>query len=182
MTAALVAVSALTGVAASVYSTQRTEIAATQSSQQISVDLEHAKNPQKTVKKSTTNNGYAGRTHRLKADRHGHFIARARMNGAYVEVLVDTGATSVAINKSTARRLGIHLKASDLKYRVNTANGVTMAASAIIDRIEIGRVGAENVQAAVLPDKSLNGTLLGMSFLKEMRSFEIRNGELLISQ
>jgi len=123
-----------------------------------------------------------GRKARLKMDNRGHFVTNARMNGRNVEVLVDTGATSVAINKQTARRLGILLKASDFKYTVNTANGSTKAAAAIIDKIQIGNVTVKNVQAAVLDDKALNSTLLGMSFLGQLRSFEVKNQELLLVQ
>lgn len=125
---------------------------------------------------------YAGRTARLAMDSRGHFITDARMNGRTVEVLVDTGATSVAINKSTARRLGIHLKQSDFKYKVNTANGQIAAASATIDRIKIGRIEVRNVEAAVLDDRALSDTLLGMSFLRNLKSFEVRNGELILTQ
>lgn len=123
-----------------------------------------------------------GRKARLKMDNRGHFVTNAKMNGRNVEVLVDTGATSVAINKKTARQLGIMLKASDFKYTVNTANGTTKAASAIIDRIQIGNVTVKNVQAAVLDDKALSSTLLGMSFLGQLRSFEVKNRELLLVQ
>lgn len=123
-----------------------------------------------------------GRKARLKMDNRGHFVTNARMNGRNVEVLVDTGATSVAINKKTARRLGIILKASDFKYTVNTANGSTKAASAMIDRIQIGNVTVKNVAAAVLDDKALSSTLLGMSFLGQLRSFEVKNRELLLVQ
>ena len=125
---------------------------------------------------------YEGRTARIDADARGHFVTTAKMNGRRIEVLVDTGATTVAINKSTARRLGIRLKKSDFKYTVNTANGQTKAASATIDRISIGRVSVKDVQAAVLDDRALDGTLLGMSFLKELRKFEISNGELVLTQ
>lgn len=125
---------------------------------------------------------YAGRNARIKGDRRGHFTTNARMNGRTVEVLVDTGATSVAINKSTARRLGIKISASDFKYKVNTANGTVKAASVMIDRVEIGRVSVKNVRAAVLPDNSLSSTLLGMTFLGQLRSFEVRSGELVLTQ
>ena len=52
----------------------------------------------------------------------------------------------------------------------------------MIDRIAIGRVSVTDVRVAVLPDKSLKDTLLGMTFLNELRSFEFRNGELLLTQ
>lgn len=138
--------------------------------------------PAVTKPKQTAAVSYAGRNARIKGDRRGHFTTNARMNGRTVEVLVDTGATSVAINKSTARRLGIRLSSSDFKFKVNTANGTVKAASATIDRIEIGRVSVKNVRAAVLPDSSLDGTLLGMTFLNELRSFEVRSGELVLTQ
>ncbi|MCB1387088.1 MAG: TIGR02281 family clan AA aspartic protease [Nitratireductor sp.] len=123
-----------------------------------------------------------GRKARIEMDRRGHFITDARMNGRTAEVLVDTGATYVAINESQARRLGIKLKNSDFKYKVSTANGTTEAAAAIIDEIEIGRVSARNVQATVLRDEALKGTLLGMSFLKKLRKFEISGNELILVQ
>lgn len=125
---------------------------------------------------------YAGRKTTIEMDKRGHFVTTAKMNGRKVEVLVDTGATSVAINKSTARRLGIFLKASDFKYKVSTANGTTKAASAYIDRIEIGRVTVKNVRAAVLEDKALGETLLGMTFLGELEGFEVKNKKLILTQ
>ena len=115
-------------------------------------------------------------------DDRGHFVAQARMNGVKSEVLVDTGATYVAINETTARKLGIHLKEADFKYKVRTANGITMAASAIIDEIEIDRVRVTDVQASVSRDSALGVTLLGMSFLKKLKKFEIGNNELLLTQ
>lgn len=129
-----------------------------------------------------TENPLGGRKARIRMDSRGHFVTQARMNGRRIEVLVDTGATSVAINTTTARRLGIKLSPSDFKYTVNTANGRIKAASATIDRIEIGRVSVTNVRAAVLKDASLTDTLLGMSFLKELDRFEIRNRELVLEQ
>lgn len=130
----------------------------------------------------TTSQPVYGRKARLKMDSRGHFVTNAKMNGRSVEVLVDTGATSVAINTKTARRLGIILKPTDFKYTVNTANGSTMAAAATIDRIQIGNVTVNNVQAAVLDEKALSSTLLGMSFLGQLRSFEVKNQELLLVQ
>jgi aspartyl protease family protein len=52
----------------------------------------------------------------------------------------------------------------------------------MIDRIEIGRVHVENIEAVVLDDKALSGTLIGMSFLKRLDRFEVENGALLLVQ
>ncbi len=123
-----------------------------------------------------------GRTVRLAADARGHFLADFKLNGRRVEALVDTGATAVAINASTARRIGLSLKNSDFRYSVSTANGETRAAAVMLDRIEIGRIHVENVEAMVLEDKALSGTLIGMSFLKRLGKFEVADGSLLLAQ
>ncbi len=173
--ASAVITGAVAGSLADLSVERRSELAQTaQQQQQVS--------PSATKQTKASAVSYAGRNARIKGDNRGHFTTNARMNGRNVKVLVDTGATSVAINKSTARRLGIRLSAADFKYKVNTANGTVKAASAKIDRIEIGRVSVTNVSAAVLPDTSLNETLLGMSFLNQLRSFEVRSGELVLTQ
>jgi aspartyl protease family protein len=127
-------------------------------------------------------NPSAGRSVKIPADARGHFIAKAKLNGRSVDVLVDTGATQVAINETMARRIGIKLAKADFKYKVNTANGETRAAAAVIESVEIGRVRVENVQASILKDDALQGILLGMSFLKALKSVEVRSGTLVLTQ
>ena len=119
---------------------------------------------------------------RLEMNAQGHFIAQFRMNGRPVEAMVDTGATMVAINKSTARRLGINVVPADFKYSVSTANGKTMVARAVIQTIEIGGVRVRDVEAAVLDDRALEGTLLGMTFLRQLKSFSVEDNELILKQ
>ncbi len=123
-----------------------------------------------------------GRKVRLPADERGHFLAGFKLNGRSVEALIDTGATTVAINRTTARRIGLHLRNVDFKYEVRTANGATRAASATIERMQIGRISVENVPAAVLDDAALDGTLIGMSFLNRLSKFQVEGGSLLLVQ
>ena len=135
-----------------------------------------------TPRKKDGFNPLDGRKARIAMDSRGHFVTDAKMNGRNEEVLVDTGATYVAINESLARRLGIRLKNSDFKYKVRTANGITYAAAAVIEEIQIGRVRVQNVQASVSRDEALNTVLLGMSFLKKLKKFEISGDELILIQ
>ncbi len=132
--------------------------------------------------KSSSHNPLSGRTARAKMKRNGHFYFNTKMNGASVKVMVDTGATGVAINRSTARRMGIKLSNSDFKYKSQTANGIAYYASAKIDEIKIGRVVVYDVRAAVLKDSSLSETLLGMTFLRKLKKFEVSNGTLILTQ
>ena len=123
-----------------------------------------------------------GRVVRIPMDARGHFNADFKMNGRRVHVLIDTGATLIAINQSTARRIGLKIKATDFKYEVDTANGKTKAAAGYIDEVSVGKIRVKNVPALVMSDKALSGTLLGMSFLKELDSFQVADRELVLKQ
>lgn len=118
----------------------------------------------------------------LEADRRGHFNGTFRFNGRPVEGMVDTGASLVAINESTARRLGFTANGLDFRHPVNTANGITEAARVMLDRVEIGNVRVKDVDAYVLRDKALTGTLIGMSFLKKLKSFQVEGRNLKLMQ
>ncbi len=136
----------------------------------------------KKPRSTSSHNPLSGRTARARMGRNGHFFFKTRMNGSLVKVMVDTGASGVAINRSTARRLGIHLSNSDFKYKSNTANGIARYAAVTIDEIKIGRIVVHDVRAAVLKDSSLSGTLLGMTFLRKLRKFEINGDTLILTQ
>jgi aspartyl protease family protein len=123
-----------------------------------------------------------GRKVRLAADPTGHFVTDFKLNGRRVKAMVDTGATLVAINQSTAKRIGISLTPADFKYKVATANGNARAAGVTIETLQIGRIAVDDVQAVVLEDGALDGTLIGMSFLKQLSKFEIEDGALLLVQ
>ncbi|MBG0508190.1 TIGR02281 family clan AA aspartic protease [Agrobacterium tumefaciens] len=114
----------------------------------------------------------------LKADARGHFNATFRINGKSFDGLVDTGASMVAINETIARRLGYGVNSLDYKYAISTANGQTMAAYVKLDRVEIGAIRVQNVDAMVLKDNALGNMLIGMSFLKQLSSFKVSGGEM----
>jgi aspartyl protease family protein len=117
----------------------------------------------------------------LSADGRGHFTGTFRINGKPVPGLVDTGASLVAINESTARRLGFGANSLDFRHRVNTANGQTQAAHIVLDRIEIGSVRAYGVDAFVLRDDALGDTLVGMSFLQKLKSYQVQGENLTLN-
>ena len=119
---------------------------------------------------------------RIKADGHGHFLADFKAGNRSIRGLIDTGATYVAMNRSTARAIGVQVAGSDFKHKAETANGVVKAALKTIDRLELGAVSAKNVEVFILDDKSLNSTLIGMSFLNKLSSFKIENGQLILTQ
>jgi aspartyl protease family protein len=123
-----------------------------------------------------------GRKVLVQADARGHFLAAFRINGRPVEAMVDTGATVVALNRSTARKAGISPAPSDFRYEVDTANGRVRAAAVEIATLQIGRISIDRVEAVVLDDKALSTTLVGMSFLKRLDRYQVENGQLLLAQ
>ncbi len=157
-------------------------------SQHISQSERQSKNTNKKIatvnppKQKSAQVSSSGRKVRIKAGHGGHYYTEVRMNNRTVKVLVDTGATMVAINETTARKIGIRLKSSDFKYKVNTANGVAYMAAATIREIRIGNIRVQNVRAGVSRDSALSTTLLGMSFLNQLKRFGVSNQTLLLEQ
>lgn len=122
------------------------------------------------------------RTETLKRDRSGHYMADLRMNGQRVKGMIDTGATVIAINRATARLAGVTLSQSDFTAQVSTANGVVGAAPIVIKTIDLGRIRLHDVQAVVLEDQALSGTLIGMSFLNRLSKVEVRGDTLVLAE
>lgn len=123
-----------------------------------------------------------GRQVLVNADERGHFTSAFKLNGRQIDGMIDTGATLVAINTSTARRIGISLNQSDFSHQVNTANGAIKAAVVTVDHLQIGKISVDNVQAVVLDDRALQTNLIGMSFLQRLQKYEVQNGALLLVQ
>ncbi|WP_075290880.1 TIGR02281 family clan AA aspartic protease [Pararhizobium arenae] len=108
----------------------------------------------------------------------GHFFGTFEINGRKQPGMIDTGASMIAINVSMSRKLGIAPGSLQFNARANTANGVVKGAPVVLDRVKIGSISVENVRAMVLPDASLSGMLVGMSFLNRLSSYRVENGAL----
>lgn len=94
----------------------------------------------------------------------GHYRAQALINGTQVDVLVDTGATGVAISQRLANKLGLQ---SHNAIRTSTANGDSIGYETRLASVKLGGVDARDVAATIAP--GLHGdVLLGMSFLSRM--------------
>ena len=118
----------------------------------------------------------------IKAGAQGHFFASAEVNGRPIDVLVDSGASIVALTFDDARRAGILVRGSDYTRRVSTANGFARVAPVVLDRVSIGAITVRNVPAAVTEPGSLATSLLGMSFLARLQRVDMRAGTLLLQE
>ena len=113
------------------------------------------------------------------ASRGGHVIVDAVVNGAPMRMLVDTGASLVTLTPDDARTAGIDPNHLVFSARVNTANGTARMAPVTLREIRIDQLSVYDVPAAVL--ENLNVSLLGMSFLGRLQSYEMRDGKLTIT-
>ncbi len=112
----------------------------------------------------------------LKADTRGHFMVQGQINGGTVQMLLDTGATMIALPASDAVRLGIDYKKGMIGY-LNTANGTVPAYRVKLNTVKVGDIELNQVDA-VVQEHGLPIILLGMSFLN--RTAMQRDGEQMI--
>ncbi len=115
----------------------------------------------------------------LQSNGQGHYITQGQINGGSVTMMVDTGASMVALPAADAIRLGINYRKGQAAY-VNTANGVAPAYRVTLNSVKVGDVELNQVDALV-QETGLPIILLGMSFLNrtDMRS---ESGQMIISR
>ncbi|MGE0699348.1 MAG: TIGR02281 family clan AA aspartic protease [Hyphomicrobiaceae bacterium] len=109
---------------------------------------------------------------RIRRRGDGHFVARVSVDGASVQMLVDTGASTVVLRQSDARLLGVDTRNLRYSVPVQTANGLAYAAHARLGAVAIGSITLAHVDALVAQPGALKESLLGMSFLSRLRSYE----------
>lgn len=103
----------------------------------------------------------------LYADSQGHFISDCQINGVTLKFLLDTGATTVALNSGDAKFANIDYKRGE-PVLVGTANGVVTAYRVTIANLKIGGVTLSQVEGNVLEGGSPSIVLLGMSALNRL--------------
>jgi aspartyl protease family protein len=103
----------------------------------------------------------------LQADARGHFLVEVAINGTPVRAIVDTGASTVALNLEDARRMGVDLIGAP-SVVVQTAAGARRALRAKLGSVQLGDILLQNVEAIVSESNDLPIVLLGMSFLDQL--------------
>jgi len=118
----------------------------------------------------------------LKADERGHFLTRAAIDNSDLDVIIDTGASTVVLSQENAERVGLYPSKLDYVFPVATANGIVKCAEVTLRRVEVGAILLRDVKALVLPRGAFEGTLLGMSFLSRLKGFRVRDGVLVLEK
>jgi aspartyl protease family protein len=112
--------------------------------------------------------------------RGGDFSVQAQVNGAAVSMLVDTGASSVVLTQEAAKAANLPLDMLKYDVPIDTASGRTRAASVVLDRVAIGGIVERRVPALISAPGDLKTSLLGMTFLNRLQSFEVSGGRLMM--
>jgi aspartyl protease family protein len=118
----------------------------------------------------------------IPRDSRGHFETEGQIDGQRIDFMVDTGASVIALNETSAARFGLRPSRGDYNATVTTANGTVKGARTRIALIDVGGLVARDVDAMVLPDEALSENLLGLSFLSKLKRFEYAGGTMVLEQ
>jgi aspartyl protease family protein len=95
-------------------------------------------------------------------------------------MVLDTGASSVVLTRDDAKAAGLPLEVLEYTVPIDTANGRARAAPVTLDRIAIGGLEERSVEALVAQPGQLKTSLLGMSFLNRLQSWEVSGDRLVL--
>lgn len=101
----------------------------------------------------------------VRRNRGGHYVTGGRINGVPVALLIDTGASEIALPLGLAERLELALRPGGL---TQTANGTVRTWSTRLEHLELGGILARDLPAVVLPEMPGDEVLLGMRFLRHL--------------
>ncbi len=119
---------------------------------------------------------------RIPADRAGHYVAEAQINGRHLNVMVDTGASLVILRYEDARALGLVYGSDKFDIAVHTANGTAKAFRTKLYNVRLGSISLDDIEALVMEQGLLNTNLLGMSFLRRLSRYEVRGNTLVLER
>jgi aspartyl protease family protein len=121
-----------------------------------------------------------GRMVEVARTNSGDFDISARINGVRVPMVLDTGASSVVLTQQDAKAAGLPLEVLDYTVSIDTANGRTHAAQVTLDRLAVGGLEERSVEALIVQPGQLRTSLLGMSFLNRLQSWQVSGDRLIL--
>jgi aspartyl protease family protein len=121
-----------------------------------------------------------GRMVEIARGQVGEFNVSTQVNGGKVAMVLDTGATAVVLTQEAAKAAGLPLEVLSYNVTVDTANGKTRAAAVTLDRVSVGSLVERSVPALIAQPGQLTKSLLGMSFLNRLESWEVRGDKLIM--
>ncbi len=111
----------------------------------------------------------------------GHYYLVAQLDGKPVRFIVDTGASDVVLTLQDARRVGIDTSALAFSGTATTANGPVRTAYARVGEFRLGDIVDRNVMVSINGGE-MDGSLLGMSYLRRFAKIEIAGNKLILTR
>ena len=126
--------------------------------------------------------GYGGAASemRLRANAYGSFLVKGEINGTEILFLVDTGASKVSLAPQDAERIGFRPHQLDFTERFHSANGIIRGAPVTLPRLRIGQIEMYDVEASV-QETPMQVSLLGMTFLSRLESYEVQGDRMTLA-
>lgn len=115
----------------------------------------------------------------FEASQDGHFFVEGIANGVRLRFMVDTGASRVVLTRRDAKLLGLEEKDLTFNLPSSTAGGTVFSAPFTLRSLSVGPIHLENVPASV-GGEGLDQSLLGMSFLERLSSYQVERGQLIL--
>ncbi|PZR91660.1 MAG: TIGR02281 family clan AA aspartic protease [Stutzerimonas stutzeri] len=122
----------------------------------------------------------ADRVLAVHADYHGQYVVYPSIDNYRVRMMVDTGASFVVLTDADARALGVRPERAAYSVGLSTANGMVQGARTKLREMRLGDILVRDVDAIVLPAGALSISLLGTSFLRRLRSYEVQGGRMIL--
>jgi aspartyl protease family protein len=110
----------------------------------------------------------------------GEFVLRARIDGATVPLIFDTGASTIELRAEDADRIGLPVSRLAYEEHVDTANGPTTAAPVTLGEVSVGGIVVRRVAALVARPGALRESLLGRSFLDRLQGYSVERSRLIL--
>lgn len=117
--------------------------------------------------------------HTLDRESDGHFYASASIDGANIRMMVDTGASVIALTGPDAAAAGVYWGDDEVRHIGSGANGAVYGVPVTLREVEIGGMVRRNVQAVVIP-RGLGISLLGQSYLSQIGAVEIADDQMIM--
>ncbi len=114
----------------------------------------------------------------FRRSRNGSFLLNVRVENVKLKMIFDTGASVVVLSHEDAKSIGIKVNNLTYDVRVQTANGISMASTVVLNDIAVGDIERQNIKAFIAKEDALNTSLLGMSFLQTLSSYSVTGDKL----
>ncbi|ENY80756.1 retropepsin-like aspartic protease family protein [Sphingopyxis sp. MC1] len=109
---------------------------------------------------------------RIRRASDSHFYADTRVQGRQVRMLVDSGASLVALTRNDAEAIGIDVDRLPIGGTAQTAGGTVPMRTVLLDSVEVDGITIRNVEAAVV-DANMGVSLLGQSYLAKLAAVNV---------